>query len=94
MAKAPVQKFAHRISKYFVPLVIMLSLSTWLAWYMGGKLSWYPKSWIPPSMDSFQLALQFGISVMAIAYPCACLGTQLPISSYGWCLELVLLKVY
>ncbi|KAF9599593.1 hypothetical protein IFM89_001089 [Coptis chinensis] len=71
MAKAPVQKFAHRISKYFVPLVITLSLSTWLAWYMGGKLSWYPKSWIPPSMDSFQLALQFGISVMAIAYPCA-----------------------
>ncbi|KAF9595243.1 hypothetical protein IFM89_038107 [Coptis chinensis] len=84
MAKAPIQKFAHRISKYFVPhglvftfaiffflSVITLSLSTWLAWYMGGKLSWYPKSWIPPSMDSFQLALQFGISVMAIAYPCA-----------------------
>ncbi|KAF9622778.1 hypothetical protein IFM89_034013 [Coptis chinensis] len=71
MAKAPVQKFAHRISKYFVPLVIRFHCPTWLLWYMGGKLSWYPKSWIPPSMDSFQLALQFGISVMAIAYPCA-----------------------
>ncbi|GAY34944.1 hypothetical protein CUMW_282950, partial [Citrus unshiu] len=36
MAKAPVQKFADRISKYFVPLVIILSFSTWLAWFLAG----------------------------------------------------------
>ncbi|KAG1362649.1 copper-transporting ATPase HMA5 [Cocos nucifera] len=64
MAKAPVQKFADRISKYFVPLVT-------------GKFNGYPKSWIPSSMDSFQLALQFGISVMVIACPCA-LGLATP----------------
>ncbi|XP_075508578.1 putative copper-transporting ATPase HMA5 [Primulina tabacum] len=77
MAKAPVQKFADRISKYFVPLVIILSFSTWLAWFLSGKLNGYPKSWIPSSMDSFQLALQFGISVMVIACPCA-LGLATP----------------
>ncbi|OIT32579.1 PREDICTED: probable copper-transporting ATPase HMA5 [Nicotiana attenuata] len=77
MAKAPVQKFADRISKYFVPLVIILSFSTWLAWYLSGKYNSYPKSWIPSSMDSFQLALQFGISVMVIACPCA-LGLATP----------------
>ncbi|CAN4127394.1 unnamed protein product [Withania somnifera] len=77
MAKAPVQKFADRISKYFVPLVIILSLSTWLAWFLAGKYDGYPKSWIPSSMDSFQLALQFGISVMVIACPCA-LGLATP----------------
>lgn len=77
MAKAPVQKFADRISKYFVPLVIMLSFSTWLAWFLAGKFHGYPKSWIPSSMDSFQLALQFGISVMVIACPCA-LGLATP----------------
>ncbi|XP_022845511.1 probable copper-transporting ATPase HMA5 isoform X2 [Olea europaea var. sylvestris] len=60
MAKAPAQKFADRISKFFVPL-----------------LNGYPKSWIPSSMDSFQLALQFGISVMVIACPCA-LGLATP----------------
>ncbi|XP_070011611.1 probable copper-transporting ATPase HMA5 isoform X3 [Nicotiana sylvestris] len=77
MAKAPVQKFADRISKYFVPLVIILSFSTWLAWYLSGKYNSYPKSWIPSSIDSFQLALQFGISVMVIACPCA-LGLATP----------------
>ncbi|KAL3498825.1 hypothetical protein ACH5RR_041557 [Cinchona calisaya] len=77
MAKAPVQKFADRISKFFVPLVIVLSFSTWLAWFLAGRFNVYPKSWIPSSMDSFQLALQFGISVMVIACPCA-LGLATP----------------
>ncbi|KAM7525740.1 hypothetical protein LguiA_015642 [Lonicera macranthoides] len=77
MAKAPVQKFADRISKYFVPMVIVFSFTTWLAWFLAGKLNRYPKSWIPSSMDSFQLALQFGISVMVIACPCA-LGLATP----------------
>nr|XP_043614106.1 probable copper-transporting ATPase HMA5 [Erigeron canadensis] len=77
MAKAPVQKLADRISKFFVPLVIMCSFSTWLAWFLAGKFESYPKSWIPSSMDSFQLALQFGISVMVIACPCA-LGLATP----------------
>ncbi|KAK3227031.1 hypothetical protein Dsin_006893 [Dipteronia sinensis] len=77
MAKAPVQKLADRISKFFVPLVITLSLSTWLAWFLAGKFHGYPESWIPSSMDSFELALQFGISVMVIACPCA-LGLATP----------------
>uniref|UniRef100_A0A803PLF6 P-type Cu(+) transporter n=1 Tax=Cannabis sativa TaxID=3483 RepID=A0A803PLF6_CANSA len=77
MAKAPVQKFADRISKYFVPLVITLSFATWLAWFLAGKFHSYPHSWIPSSMDSFELALQFGISVVVIACPCA-LGLATP----------------
>ncbi|KAH6778891.1 heavy metal atpase 5 [Perilla frutescens var. hirtella] len=77
MAKAPVQKLADRISKFFVPLVIFLSFSTWFAWFLAGKFNGYPKSWLPSSMDSFQLALQFGISVMVIACPCA-LGLATP----------------
>ncbi|ESW30485.1 hypothetical protein PHAVU_002G156900 [Phaseolus vulgaris] len=77
MAKAPVQKFADHISKYFVPLVIVLSLSTWFSWFLAGKLHAYPKSWIPSSMNDFELALQFGISVMVIACPCA-LGLATP----------------
>ncbi|XP_022978081.1 probable copper-transporting ATPase HMA5 [Cucurbita maxima] len=77
MAKAPVQKIADRISKFFVPMVIVLSLTTWLIWFLTGKYGGYPRTWIPSSMDSFELALQFGISVMVIACPCA-LGLATP----------------
>ncbi|XP_057797951.1 probable copper-transporting ATPase HMA5 [Salvia miltiorrhiza] len=77
LARAPVQKFADRISKFFVPLVIVVSICTWLAWFWAGKLNGYPKSWIPASMDGFELALEFGISVMVIACPCA-LGLATP----------------
>ena len=57
--------------------VVSVSLITWLAWYLGGKLHFYPKSWVPSSMDEFELALQFGISVLVIACPCA-LGLATP----------------
>lgn len=62
---------------FLFPQVIILSFSTWLAWFLAGKFHWYPKSWIPSSLDSFELALQFGISVMVIACPCA-LGLATP----------------
>ncbi|GKA58932.1 hypothetical protein Tco_0758245, partial [Tanacetum coccineum] len=60
---------------------IAISFSTWLSWYVVRKYDGYPKTSIPSNMDSFQLALEFGISVMVIAYLCA-LG--LPNCSYGW----------
>lgn len=57
--------------------VVVISVIVWLAWYVGGKVRSYPKSWIPKSMDEFELALQFGISVLVIACPCA-LGLATP----------------
>lgn len=62
---------------FLIPQVIVLSFSTWLIWFLAGKFNSYPNSWIPSSMDSFELALQFGISVMVIACPCA-LGLATP----------------
>lgn len=32
MAKAPVQAFADRVASVFVPIVVTLSVLTWLAW--------------------------------------------------------------
>lgn len=77
MAKAPVQKLADGISRYFVPSVVVIAATTWLGWFAAGKARSYPKSWIPSSMDEFELALQFGISVLVIACPCA-LGLATP----------------
>ncbi|RZC78417.1 hypothetical protein C5167_003826 [Papaver somniferum] len=77
MEKAPVQKLADRISQYFVPLVVGCGIVTWACWYTLGMLGLYPGEWVPSYMDKFELALQFGISVVVVACPCA-LGLATP----------------
>ncbi|XP_022149488.1 copper-transporting ATPase HMA4-like [Momordica charantia] len=77
LSRAPAQKLADRISKFFVPVVVVAASVTWLGWLFWGEAGLYPKYWIPKGMDEFELALQFGISVLVIACPCA-LGLATP----------------
>ncbi|CAI0412407.1 unnamed protein product [Linum tenue] len=77
LARAPVQQLADRISRYFVPTVVVVAFITWLVWFIAGEVGLYPRNWIPKAMDKFELALQFGISVLVIACPCA-LGLATP----------------
>ncbi|KAI3882981.1 hypothetical protein MKX03_028714 [Papaver bracteatum] len=77
LAKAPVQKLADQISRVFVPVVVVAAILTLLAWFITGEAAVYPKEWIPKGMSSFELALQFGISVLVVACPCA-LGLATP----------------
>lgn len=77
LAKAPVQKLADQISKFFVPTVVLAAFVTWLGWFIPGKFGLYPRVWIPTAMDAFEFALQFGISVLVVACPCA-LGLATP----------------
>ncbi|XP_061360466.1 copper-transporting ATPase HMA4-like [Gastrolobium bilobum] len=77
LAKAPAQKLADHISRVFVPIVVIAALITWLGWFILGEAGIYPKHWIPKAMDAFELALQFAISVLVVACPCA-LGLATP----------------
>ncbi|GFQ06142.1 probable copper-transporting ATPase hma5 [Phtheirospermum japonicum] len=77
LAKAPVQKLADQISKFFVPTVVLAAFLTWLGWFIPGVAGLYPRTWIPTDMDAFEFALQFGISVLVVACPCA-LGLATP----------------
>ncbi|KAH6809321.1 heavy metal atpase 5 [Perilla frutescens var. frutescens] len=77
LAKAPVQKLADQIAKFFVPTVVVAAFLTWLGWFIPGEAGLYPRKWIPTSMDVFEFALEFGISVLVIACPCA-LGLATP----------------
>ncbi|KAG8389021.1 hypothetical protein BUALT_Bualt02G0186000 [Buddleja alternifolia] len=77
LAKAPVQKLADQISKFFVPTVVLAAFMTWLGWFIPGEAGLYPRIWIPTSMDAFEFALQFAISVLVVACPCA-LGLATP----------------
>lgn len=68
--------FFHFFSS-FLCQVVMAAFITWLSWFICGKANLYPRHWIPKAMDEFELALQFGISVLVIACPCA-LGLATP----------------
>ncbi|CAN4118047.1 unnamed protein product [Withania somnifera] len=77
LARAPVQKLADQISRFFVPMVVLTAVVTWMGWFIPGELGLYPSNWIPKGMNVFELALQFGISVLVVACPCA-LGLATP----------------
>jgi Cu+-exporting ATPase len=63
--KAPVQRLADRISSIFVPAVLLLSIGTFLAWYLTGA--------------ELSKSIATAIAVLIIACPCA-LGLATPIA--------------
>ncbi|MFP5115062.1 heavy metal translocating P-type ATPase [Bacillaceae bacterium C204] len=66
-SKAPIQRVADTISGYFVPVVVVISLITFLIWYF----------FVHPG--EFSDALETAIAVLVIACPCA-LGLATPTS--------------
>ncbi|MFA6533068.1 MAG: heavy metal translocating P-type ATPase [Patescibacteria group bacterium] len=58
-SKAPIQRLADIISSYFVPIVIILAISTFVGWYIFG------------STPVFINAMLRSIAVLIIACPCA-----------------------
>lgn len=61
-SRAPIQRLADVVSSYFVPIVLMLSVATFIVWYNAG---------------SFNQAFTNLIAVLIIACPCA-LGLATP----------------
>lgn len=62
--KAPIQRYADRISAYFVPAVIAIAILTFLAWYFLFSMP-------------FSFSLLLAVAVLVIACPCA-LGLATP----------------
>ncbi len=66
-SQAPIQKLADRISAYFVPIVVLISVITFIVWAIYGP------------EPSYVYALVNAIAVLIIACPCA-LGLATPMS--------------
>jgi Cu2+-exporting ATPase len=66
-SRAPIQKLADRISGYFVPIVVLVSVITFILWALYGK------------EHSYMYAMVNAIAVLIIACPCA-LGLATPMS--------------
>src|SRR3546814_6747449 len=66
-SKAPIQNLADKISGYFVPIVVLISLATFAVWAIYGP------------EPSYVYAFVNAIAVLIIACPCA-LGLATPMS--------------
>lgn len=66
-SRAPIQKLADTVSSYFVPVVVIISVITFVAWAI-----WGPE-------PAYVFALVNAIAVLIIACPCA-LGLATPMS--------------
>jgi len=75
--KAPIQRVADTVASYFVPTIIALALVTWTFWFAVVYLDFLHVP-LPASVTNrFAFSLNFGISTLVIACPCA-LGLATP----------------
>eukprot|EP01043_Picozoa_sp_COSAG02_P037186 COSAG02_NODE_2773_length_8058_cov_8.208820_4_plen_1148_part_00 len=74
--KAPVQRFADRISQVFVPAILVIALIVFIVWYSLVLSDVVPEEWTEKEGDVL-FSLLFSISVLVIACPCA-LGLAVP----------------
>ena len=65
-SKAPIQKLADTVASFFVPVVILVAIATFMIWFVAA-----------PVDSRLTLALLTSVSVLVIACPCA-LGLATP----------------
>lgn len=84
-SKAPIQQFADKLSGYFVPFIVFVSIATLLVWIIIGFLKFeivetyfndYNRS-ISQTETILRFAFQASITVLCIACPCS-LGLATP----------------
>lgn len=67
-SKAPIQRYADIIASYFVPIVIVIAIITFVVWYISAPI---------PNTHPLSYALINCVAVLIIACPCA-LGLATP----------------
>ena len=70
-SRAPIQKLADRISSVFVPVVIMIAIATFAAWFVGVHTG------AESTGEALVRAFAAAIAVLIIACPCA-MGLAVP----------------
>jgi heavy metal translocating P-type ATPase len=69
--RAPVERIADILTGFFVPVITLLALSTFIIWFALGQSGVLPRSWRDSDTGGWAFwALQFSIAVVVVACPC------------------------
>lgn len=69
--RAPVERIADIITGYFVPVITLLAIITWVIWLGLGESGKLPRAWLDVSQGGWPFwSVQFAIAVFVVACPC------------------------
>ncbi|KAI6788285.1 heavy metal translocatin [Hortaea werneckii] len=76
--RAPMERIADLLTAYFVPVVVIIAITTWLVWLALGLSGTLPLSYLDNNIGGWPFwSLQFAIAIFVIACPCG-LGLAAP----------------
>ena len=71
LRKAPIERTADLLTGYFVPIITMVALITWIIWLSLGHSGVLPDSYLDIDIGGWTVwSLEFAIAVFVIACPC------------------------
>ncbi|KAI8648031.1 hypothetical protein NCS55_01501200 [Fusarium keratoplasticum] len=69
--RAPIERVADMLTSYFVPVVTLIAIMTWLIWLSLGLSGTLPGEYLDVAVGGWPFwSLQFAIAVFIIACPC------------------------
>lgn len=69
--RAPIERVADTLTSYFVPVVTLIAIVTWLIWLSLGLSGTLPEEYLDVAVGGWPFwSLQFAIAVFIIACPC------------------------
>lgn len=68
--RAPIEQIADLLTTYFVPVITLIAVLTWVIWMAVGYAGGVPNHEADSSGGSIVFALQFAIAVFVVACPC------------------------
>lgn len=69
--RAPIERIADILTGYFVPVITLLAILTWVIWLGLGTTGKLPSAWLDVSQGGWAFwSLEFAIAVFVVACPC------------------------
>ncbi len=70
-SKTSVQRIADTIAQYFIPVILIISILTFIIWFIVAWFNILPEKFRNDSLGSFPFAMMFAMTVLVISCPCA-----------------------